>query len=166
VGRRLLAALLAPGLGLAPLAAGLGLASAGCGYTLSAGLRLKGGAARATVRPFENRSSDPAVGAEVAAALRQELARRGAEGEGAVIDGEVRTEGSAATLPGGATARVAVEARARLTIDGRLVAERTVRREADHLAGADALEGEARRTQTLHRLAAEVARALVDAFQD
>jgi hypothetical protein len=162
VGRRLQAR----GLDLAVLGAVLALALAACGYSLSAGVRLRGGAATATVRPFENRSSDPAVGAEVAAALRQELARRGAEGPGAVIDGEVKTEGAAATLPGGATARVAVEARARLTVDGRVVAERTVRREADHLAGADPLEGEARRTQALHRLAGEVARALVDAFRE
>lgn len=145
-------------------ALGVALWLSGCGYAVSAGLRLQGGASRATVRPFENRSSDPSAGAEVAAALRAELARRGAEGEGAVIDGEARTQGAAATLPGGATARVVLEVRARLSRDGRLVAERTVRREADHLTGADALEGEARRTQALHRLAGEVARALVDAF--
>lgn len=142
------------------------LLAAGCGYAVSAGLRLQGGAGQATVRTFENRSSDPSVGAEVSAALRRELARRGAEGEGAVIDGEVRTEGAAATLPGGATARVAVEARARLSVGGRVVAERTVRREMDHLAGADPLEGEARRAQAIQRLATEVARALVDAFQE
>jgi hypothetical protein len=138
----------------------------GCGYGVSAGLKLQGGAARATVHPFENRSSDPQVGAEVAAALRQELARRGAEGDGAVIDGEVRTLGVAATLAGGATSRVAIEARARLSVGGQVVAERMVRREADHLAGADPLEGEARRAQTLQRLAGEVARALVDAFEE
>ena len=142
------------------------LALGGCGYAVSAGLKLQGGATSATVRPFENRSSDPEVGADVAAALRQELARRGAEGEGAVIDGEVRTEGLAATLAGGATSRVAIEARARLTVGGRVVAERRVRREADHLAGADPLEGEARRAQALQRLAGEVARALVDAFEE
>lgn len=152
------------GAGLAWLAAALGLAA--CGYSVSAGLRLHGGVTRATVRPFENRSSDPGVGAEVAAALRGELARRGAEGEGALIDGEVRTEGAAATLPGGATARVVLVVQARLSRGGQVLAERTVRREADHLAGADALEGDARRGQALQRLAAEVARALVDAFQE
>jgi hypothetical protein len=47
-----------------------------------------------------------------------------------------------------------------------VLAERSVRREADYLAGADALEGEVRRTQALHRLAGEVARALVDAFEE
>jgi hypothetical protein len=120
--------------------------------------------ARATVLPFENGSSDPSVGTEVAAALREELARRGAEGGVATIEGVVRTEGSAVTLPGGETARVVLEARARLIRDGQVLAERTIRREADHLAGADALEGEARRRQALHRLAGEVARALVEAF--
>ncbi len=60
---------LAPLLGLAAL----GLALSGCGYALSAGLRLQGGASQAEVRPFENRSSDPAAGIEVTAALRQEL---------------------------------------------------------------------------------------------
>jgi hypothetical protein len=142
------------------------VALAGCGYAVSAGVRLEGGVTRATVRPFENRSSDPQVGAEVAAALRQELARRGAEGEGAVIEGEVRTEGLAATLSGGVTARVAIEATARLSVGGRVVAERAVRREADHLTGTDPLEGEARRAQAIQRLAGEVARALIDAFEE
>jgi len=137
-----------------------------CGYAVSTGLRLQGGASHATVRPFENRSSDPDVAGEVAAALRRELALRRAEGEGAVIDGEVRTQGSAATLPGGATARVVLEVRARLSRGGQVVVERTVRREADHLAGADALEGEARRAQALHRLAGEAARALLDGFAE
>ncbi len=138
----------------------------GCGYATSAGLRLRGGIGHATVRPFENGSSDPAVGAEVAAALREELARRGAEGEGALIEGVARTGGSAATLSGGVTARVVLEVRATLSRDGQVLAERTVRREADYLAGADALEGEARRAQALHRLAGEVARALVDGFEE
>ena len=139
----------------------------GCGYAVSAGLKLKGGAPRAEVRPFENRSSDPSVGAEVAAALRQELARRGAEGAGgAVIEGEVRTGAATPSLSGGALLRVSLGVTARLRSGGAVVAERTVRREADHLAGADALEGEARRAQALQRLAAEVARELVDAFEE
>jgi hypothetical protein len=153
---------------VATLLLGLGaaLCLGGCGYAVSAGLRLKGGVAGAEVRPFENRSSDPGVGVEVAAALREELARRGAAGAGAVLDGEVRTEGAGATLQGGGTVRVLLEATARLTRDGQVLAERTVRREADHLSGADGLEGEARRAQALHRLAGEVARALVDAFEE
>jgi hypothetical protein len=143
--------------------------AAGCGYAVAAGVVLKGGARRAEVRPLTNRSSDPAAGVEVASALRRELARRGATASGgpaAVIEGEVRTEGTAPTLPGGATLRVALEVRARLLVNGVGVAERTVRREADHLSGADALEGEARRAQAIQRLADQVARELVDAFED
>ena len=148
------------------LALGAALWLAGCGYAVSAGVRLKDGVTHATVRPFENRSSDPGVGAEVSAALREEPARRGAEGDGAIIQGEARTEGAAATLPGGATARVLLEVRAQLTRDGQVLAERVIRREAEYLSGADALEGDARRGQALHRLAGEVARALVDAFSE
>jgi hypothetical protein len=151
----------------AALAAALALlALGGCGYRAAAGARLHGGTARAEVRPFENRSSDPGLGASVAAALRDELARRGAEGAGAIIEGSVRTEGAAPTLPGGAAVRVALEVEARLLVQGAVVATRTVRREADHLGGADALEGEARRAQALQRLSLEVARALVDALEE
>jgi hypothetical protein len=151
---------------LAAALAGALLALAGCGYGVAAGLRLHGGVARAEVRPFENRSSDPGLGAAVAAALRDELARRGAEGPGAVIEGVVRTEGAAPTLPGGAAVRVVLEAEGRLVVQGAVVATRSVRREADHLGGADALEGEARRAQALQRLSVEVARALLDALEE
>jgi hypothetical protein len=139
---------------------------AGCGYGVAAGLRLQGGVARAEVRPFVNRSSDPGLGAAVAAALREELARRRGEGPGAVIEGEVRTEGAAPTLPGGAAIRVVLEVEGRLIVQGATVATRTVRREADHLGGADALEGEARRAQALQRLSGEVARALLEALEE
>jgi len=139
---------------------------AGCGYGVAAGLRLQGGVTRAEVRPFASRSSDPGLGAAVAAALREELARRGGEGPGAVIEGEVRTEGAAPTLPGGAAVRVVLEVEGRLLVQGATVATRTVRREADHLGGADALEGEARRAQALQRLSHEVARALLDALEE
>jgi hypothetical protein len=152
-------------------AAALALAAAlgglpGCGYGVAAGVRLHGGVTRAEVRPFENRSSDPGLGAAVAAALREELARRGGEGPGAFIEGTVRTEGAAATLPGGAAVRVVLEVEGRLLLRGAPVAARTVRREADHLGGADALEGEARRAQALQRLSREVARALLDALEE
>jgi hypothetical protein len=152
-----------PAAALAALAA----LATGCGYGAAAGLRLHGGATRAEVRPFENRSSDPGLGAAVAAALRAELARRGAEGAGgAVIEGVVRTEGAAPTLPGGAAVRVVLEVEGRLLVHGAAVATRTVRREADHLGGADALEGETRRAQALQRLSLEAARALVDALEE
>jgi hypothetical protein len=154
-----------PTAGLALLA----LLASGCGYAVAAGAPLQGGARRVEVRPLSNHSSDPSLGAEVTAALRRELARRGALASGgpdAVIDGEVKTESAPASLPGGATLRVALEVRARLLVDGVVVADRTVRREADHLAGADALEGEARRAQALQRLADQAARELVAAFEE
>jgi len=146
--------------------AGALVALAGCGYGVAAGLQLHGGVTRAEVRPFASRSSDPGLGAAVAAALREELARRGGEGPGAVIEGEVRTEGAAPTLPGGAAVRVVLEVEGRLLVQGATVATRTVRREAVHLGGADALEGEARRAQALQRLSHEVARALLDALEE
>jgi hypothetical protein len=142
---------------------------AGCGYAAAAGLRLPGGADRAQVVTFENRSSDPSVGVEVAAALRRELARRGAEGgpgTPAVIEGEVRTAERAPSFRGGATLRVALEVRARLRVGGEVRAERTVRLEAEHLAGVDALEGEGRRFLALRSLAERAARELLDAFDE
>ena len=150
---------------VAILAAGL----AGCGYSLGLGARLKGGAEAVEVRPFENDSVDPALGAEVTAALREALARRGVPGGAAsrgVLSGTARTESAPPSMAAGAVLRVVLEVKARLVVDGVQVAERTVRREADHLGGADALEGEARRAQALHRLAAEVARELVIALED
>jgi uncharacterized lipoprotein YmbA len=142
--------------------------TSGCGYRVAAGVRLRGGALQVEVRPFRNRSSDPAVGAQLTTALREELARRGVGPGGgrAAIDGEVRVEGAGATLAGGVTARVILEATARLTVDGAVVVERTIRRGADHLGGVDALEGEARRAQALQRLAEQLARELVDAFAE
>jgi len=151
----------------ATLAAGL-LALAGCGYAVSAGLKLRGGAERAEVRPFANLSADPSVGVEVTSALRAALARRGAAGDGAraLIDGQVTTETVAPSFAGGVTQRVGLVVRARLLVDGALVLERLVRREADYLAGADALEGEARRAQALRRLAGEAARDVLSAFEE
>ncbi|HYG66331.1 MAG TPA: LPS assembly lipoprotein LptE, partial [Anaeromyxobacteraceae bacterium] len=97
-----------------------------------------------------------------------ELARRGASagaGARAVIDGEVRASTPAPSTGGPRTYRVALEAQARLRIDGKVVSEKTVRREADFLAGADPNESEARRAIALRRLAADVARELVRAFE-
>jgi hypothetical protein len=147
------------------LAAAL-LAQAGCGYAVSAGLKLRGGAERAEVRPFENLSSDPSVGVEVTSALREGLARRGALGAGALIDGQVLTDPLAPSFGGGTTQRVGLVVRARLMVDGAPPLERQVRREADYLAGADALEGEARRAQALRRLAGEVASDVLSAFEE
>jgi hypothetical protein len=145
------------------------LALAGCGYAVSAGLKLRGGVEKAEVRPFENLSTDATLGVEVAGALRAELARRGASGSSGrhgLIDGQVRTETVAPSFAGGATLRIALLVRARLHVDGVPVLEREVRREADYLAGADALEGEARRGQALQRLAGEAAREVLSAFEE
>ena len=144
------------------------LALAGCGYSVSAGLKLRGGVERAEVRPFENLSTDPSVGVEVTSALREALARRGASGGGgrALIDGQVLTDTVPPSFAGGATQRVALVVRARLSVDGALAVERVVRRETDYLTGADALEGEARRAQALQRLAGEAARDVLSALED
>ena len=63
-----------PGPALCPCAA--------CGYGFSTRYEAQGGARRIHVRPFENRSTEPALGAFVTAALRDELARRGADARG------------------------------------------------------------------------------------
>jgi len=149
----------------------LGLAAGplACGYSLALGGRLKGGAEAVEVRLIENDSVDAGIGAAVTAELREVLARRAVpagRGARAVLTGTARTESAPPSSSAGALLRVVLEVRVRLTVDGALVAEKTARREADHLGGADALEGEARRAQALHRLAAEVARELVVALEE
>ncbi len=78
--------------------------------------------------------------------------------------------------PDGATWRIGVEVKARLVVDGTTVSERTVRREADYLAGeagapdrpgpaSDALETEGRRALALRRVADDAARELLRAFE-
>lgn len=150
---------------LVPAAA---LALSACGYRFANRAELQGGAQTAFVTPFENLSPEPELGAAVAAALRDELARRGAEGGwGArgIIDGEVRTSAPVPSTLGPSTYRVALEAHARLRVDGKLVVEKTVRREADYLAGADPNETETRRAIALRQLAGDVARELIRAFE-
>ncbi len=154
-----------PGLSLA-LASSLALAA--CGYGFSQRYVAKGGASSISVRPFENRSTDPELGAEVAAAMRTELARRGADaGEGAraQIDGEVRAGEPVITSRAGASWRVGVTVRARLLAQGVTVAEHVARREADYVGGADPLETEARRALALRRAAGDAAREVLRAFE-
>jgi hypothetical protein len=140
------------------------LLAAGCGYGFSAGGRLTGGIAKATVRPLENRSTQPDLGALLSAALREELALRGAlaraEG-GAVITGAVSASVPAPAAPDGAIWRFSVEVRLRLVDGDRVVAERALRRDVDYSAGVDALETEGRRAQAARRLSVELARELV-----
>ncbi|HEX9051918.1 MAG TPA: LPS assembly lipoprotein LptE [Anaeromyxobacter sp.] len=154
-----------PGL---PLALASSLALGACGYGFSQRYVARGGASSIAVRPFENRSTDPELGAEVAAALRTELARRGAdagEGAGAAIDGEVRASEPVMTSRAGASWRVGVTVRARLVAGGATVAEHVARREADYVGGADPLETEARRALALRRAADDAARDVLRAFE-
>lgn len=156
---------MAPDLRALSLAAAL--AVAGCGYHLAGAWRAAG-VERVHVRPFQPGSADPGLAAAFTAALREELARRGADagaGAPAFIEGEVRAGDASPSTPAAATYRVAVEARGRLVVNGAVAAERAVRREGDFLAGADALETEGRRALALRRLSAEAAADLVLALE-
>lgn len=161
------------GLALAAAAAG---AAAGCGYRFTQRYVARSGAERVHVRAFENRSTEPELGAIVTSALRTELSRRGAQaGEGAAdaIVGEVRaTEpvpASTRSTTVGTTAvttwRIGVEVHARLMQGGAPVAEHVVRRETAFLSGEDPRETEGRRALALRRLAGEVAQELLRAFE-
>lgn len=150
------------------LAAGLALLATACGYRFSQRYVATGGADRIHVRPFQNLSTEPELGAAVTAALRGELARRGSDaGEGApaVLDGEVRATEPSPTSTDAFTWRIGVEVRARLAAAGGAAHERTVRREIDYLAGGDPLETEGRRALALRRLADEAARELLRALE-
>jgi hypothetical protein len=134
-----------------------------CGYSFTAAGRLVGDLPSAAVRPFANRSAEPELGAELASALREELAARGALARGttgAIVDGEVSAGPPAPSAPDGVSWRIGVDVRARLLDGDRVVAERTLRREVDYPAGLDALETEGRKAQALRRLAADCAREL------
>jgi hypothetical protein len=167
-----------------PGAIAAAVALSACGYGFSQHYVAQGGVDRIHVRPFENRSTEPELGATVTSALRAELARRGSDaGEGApaVLTGEVRaTEpvvtstvrptGATPTGPAretsvAATWRIGIEVRARLTARDGTPVERIVRRELDFLAGADPLETEGRRALALRRGVDEVARDLLRAFE-
>ncbi|BDG05901.1 LPS assembly lipoprotein LptE [Anaeromyxobacter oryzae] len=152
--------------GAAALAAVVALA--GCGYRFTQRYVAAGGVDRLHVRTFENRSADPELGAAVTAALRDELARRGAAAGAdapAWLEGEVRALEGAPSTAGATTLHVALEVRGRLVVGGETKAERTIRRDGDHLAGADALETEGRRSLELRRLAADAARELLRALE-
>jgi hypothetical protein len=150
------------------LAAATAAALAACGYGFSQRYVAQGDVDRIHVRPLENRSTEPDLGAAVTAALRGELARRGAdagEGAAAVLDGEVRATEPALTSIEGTTWRIAVEVRARLAPRDGAPVERSVRREIDFLSGGDPLETEGRRALALRRAADELARELLRAFE-
>jgi hypothetical protein len=150
------------------LAAAAVLGLAGCGYGFSQRYAAAGGVDRIHVRPFVNASTEAELGAALTAALRAELARRGAdapEGQGAVLDGEVRATEPSLTSTSGVTWRVGVEVRARLTAGTARPVERIVRRETDFLAGSDPLETEGRRALALRRVVDDAARELLRSLE-
>jgi outer membrane lipopolysaccharide assembly protein LptE/RlpB len=156
------------GAGLAALAAAA-LAASGCGYSLAAGTgRLPAGAERVFVAPLEDRTPDAEAGALVAAALRRELARRGAEGgpgAKASIEGTVLRAAFVPTTPQVASYRLVLEVRARLVVEGRTVAELSVHREQDALGEVDALASEGRRRVALRKAAEDAAREIVEGLE-
>lgn len=142
---------------------------AACGYSFTAAGGLTGGIPAATVLPFENRSTEPELGAVMAGALREELAARGAlarDGSPARVTGEVSVGQPSPAAPGGVSWRVALEVRARLLDGERVVVERSLRREADYPAGVDSLETEGRRALSLRKLAADCARELAASLME
>jgi hypothetical protein len=144
-------------------------AAVSCGYGFGAGAaRFPAGAERVFVRPLENRTADAEAGALVAASVRQELARRHADGgprARASIEGAIEEASFFAWSPNGATYRLALVVSARLVVDGKVVAEQRARREEDWLAGLDALESEGRRRLAMRRAAEGLAREIVDRFE-
>ncbi len=140
----------------------------GCGYRAVTPYRARGGAERIHVRAFENDSTDPELGAAVTAALRDELARRGAYAGAdapAQLDGAVRITSGTPSSYFGSSSMVAVQVRARLSVQGKLVHELTVQRTETHQGGADPLETEGRRATALRKMAGEVARDVLRAFE-
>ena len=143
--------------------------SVACGYSFTAAGRLAGGIPAASVLPFENRSTEPELGAVLAGALREELAARGAlalDGSAASVTGEVSVGAPSTAAPGGVSWRVALEVRARLLDGQRVVVERSLRREAVYPAGLDPLETEGRRALALRTLAADCARELAGSLME
>ena len=65
----------------------------------------------------------------------------------------------------GTPLRIAVSVSARLVAGGATLAEHAARRETDYVGGADPLETEGRRALALRRLAGEVAREILRAFE-
>ncbi|MBI5070543.1 MAG: hypothetical protein HZB56_20130 [Deltaproteobacteria bacterium] len=137
-----------------------------CGYGFGAGVsRLPPGAEAVRVRPLDNRSPDAEAGALLAAALRRELARRGAEGVAgatAELEGEVEESGTAPIAAGASAWRLTLVARVRLRTAEKTLGEARVRRSEDYVAGVDALESEGRRRIALSRAADGAARELLE----
>ncbi|HEY6106674.1 MAG TPA: LPS assembly lipoprotein LptE, partial [Anaeromyxobacteraceae bacterium] len=141
----------------------------GCGYAFTAGAgRMPAGAESVLVRPLANRTADADAGALLAAALREELARRGAaggDGAPARIEGTVLESAASLTSPDGSTWRLALEVEARLLAGDRVLGEVRVRRQEDYLGEVDALATEGRRRLALRRAAEAAAREIVERLE-
>src|SRR5919201_6682922 len=97
------------------------LALSACGYHLAAGGPglLPPGAEKIFVRPLEDHTTDAELGALVAAALRQELARRDADGgprARAHLEGAIESSAFGPSSPNGSTWRVGLDVSARLVV--------------------------------------------------
>ena len=151
------------------LALALGLVLAGSGYRAVTAYHARGGVTRIHVRAFENDSTDPELGAVLTAALRDELARRGASAGAdapAQLDGAVRVTSGTPSSYFSVAAAVTVEIHARLSVDGKPIHELTIQRTEPHQGGADALEAEGRRATALHKLARDAAREVLAALEE
>ncbi len=145
------------------------LAAAGCGYSVTAGGgRLPQGAEKVYVPVLVNRTSEAEAGSLVAAAMREELARRGAsggEGAPARLDGTVVRCSAVPVNVQSGTWRLTFEVQARLVVDGKTVAEATSRREVDYLGEVDAVATEGRRRLAVRRAASDAARDVVERLE-
>lgn len=151
--------------------AALGLAAlalCACGYAVRAPGALPDEARQIFVRPFEDRTTDADAGALVAAALRRELARRGADGGPAAparLEGAVEDVTFGASSPNGAVYRLTLTVSARLVVNGRVASEQRTLRSEDWLAGQDPLESEGRRRLALRHAAEAAAREIVERLE-
>ena len=126
------------------------------------------GAESVAVRPLANRTTDAEAGALLAAALRDELARRGAaggDGAPARIEGTVIESSGALTSPDGSTWSLTLEAEVRLLAGERILGEVRVRRQEDYLGEVDALATEGRRRAAARRAAEAAAREILERLE-
>jgi hypothetical protein len=146
-------------------------AASACGYSVGAGAtsaRLPAGSGTVFVAPLDNRTADAEAGALVAAALREELSRRGVSGgEGAPsrIEGAVLRSSSSPLTTQGGSWRLVFEVQARLVTRGQEVARMDVRREVDYLGEVDAIATEGRRRNAIRRAAEEAAQEIVERME-
>jgi hypothetical protein len=155
--------------GIRAAAAALLATTAACGYSVAAGGgRLPSGAEKVYVPVLANRTAEAEAGATVAAAIREELARRGTsggEGAPARIEGTVTRCSAAPVTVQGGTWRLLLEVQARLVVDGKETAHVTVRREVDYLGEVDAAATEGRRRLAVRRASEDAARDVVERFE-